>query len=514
MAKITINIESIFGGLSPTQNFGTKNTYHASIGIDPDLPVSDSDVRLSGYIRPSAMEKFSSSTVTGTPLWLVPNPKDTNVYHYDSAGKVYSIDTNLSVSVVSSGLSSASGNGAEYYDNYIYFAKNTDIARYGALNGSPSITETYWTGTLGKTALTNTTYPTIRGISIPNHHMHRHTDNKLYICDVTSGNKGVLHYIKTSKTTVEGDTNDGSSHTALDFGYGYYPVIIESLDTQLAVALIEGTSTSVKQQRAAVSFWNTTSATFQKLIQVEFPDPLITAMKNVNGTLYVWSGYATGGCRLSRFIGGYSFEEVWYSEDTYPPLQSAVDAEMNRIVWGSATTYPESSASVFSYGSRSAAVGNGVHNILKSTSSGSNQLVTSVKYIQTTAFGTREPIVGWKDDSSQGLDKKSTTYGVSVFRSDVFRIGKPFQIKRIFLPLGQAVAANMTATVKAYTDNGSSNTTIATINSTNYANSERNIVLYPSVNGYHDFFIEIRLSGTALLTFALPIRIELETKED
>jgi hypothetical protein len=514
--RIPFTIDSIFEGLSATQNFTQKGGFTGSIGIDPDMPINNTDTRISGYLRPTSTEKISSTTITNAPLWLVSNPKDTNIYVYDAGGKTYTLDTSLTVTALNSGtaLTTASGNGADYYDNYLYFTKNTDVCRYGPLNGSPSFNQTYWTSTLSKTALVDTTYPTIRGQEMPNHVMHRHTDNKIYFCDVTTANKGVLHYIKTSKTTVEGDTDDGSSHTALDFGYGYYPTTLETYETQLVVALMEGTATGVKQKPAALTFWDTTSTTFEKIIQIEFPDPIITALKNINGALYVWSGNANGGVRLSRFYGGYSYEELFYFEDGYPPLQGAVDGEMNRITWGGVTSYPEASVSVFARGSRSAKLGTGVHNILKTTSGGANGFVSCLKYIQTTSNALRQPIVGWKDDSGQGLDKSSTTYGTSVWRSEVFRVGRPFQIRKLRIPLAQAVGADMTATVKIYSDNGSTSETIATINNTNYPNSERLIAIYPQAKGQQDFFIEIRWTGSALMTVALPITGIIETVED
>lgn len=516
MSKFTAKIESVLNGISPLQYFGQDGSYHAGIAIDPDLPISDSEVRLSGFIRPTAMEKFSASVLNAPLMFFTTNPKDALCYAYDNSGYVYSINSSYTMTALNSGsaLTSASGNGSEYNDNYAYFAKNTDICRYGPLNGSPSFNESYWTSTLSKTALSNTTYPSINGVMMPNHVMHRHTDSKMYICDVLASNKGALHYVSTTKASVEGDTDNGSSYNALDFDYGYYPVSVETYGTDLAVALIEGIQTGIKQKPAAVSFWDTTAASFSKLIQVEFPDPIISAMKNVNGVLYVWSGNVNGGVRLSRFLGGYSFEEVWFSEDGYPPLQGAVDAELNRVIWGTPITYPETATCVFAMGSRSFKVGQGIHNILKTTADGSSNGVTALKYFKTTANNLRQPIVAWKVTGSQGVDKTSTTYGVSVYRSEVFRLGKPYQIGKIRIPLAQAVATNQTAEIRVYKDNGSSSDLVATINSTNYPNSERNVVIYPSVNGYHDFFLEIRTSGTALLTAALPITIEGETKED
>lgn len=521
-------------GISPLQYFSPISrvgkpvpSYHAGIGIDPDMPVTDSDIRLSGFIRPTAMEKFSGSTITAAPMWLATNPKDSNTYCYDASGKIYAIDGALNVTALNSGtaLANGAGNGAEYYDNGILFATGTDITRYGNLDGTPSFNQTYWTGTLGKSPLSNTTYPSVNGVRIPNHPIFRHPsfgkNGVAYIGDVASNstvntNRGAIHQIWTDKTSAEGDTDVASTYNALQLDYGHYPTAIEAYQDTLAVAAIEGVSTTTKQKNAVLYFWDATSLTPNKLIQVEFPDPLITAMKNVNGTLTVWSGNANGGYRVSQFSSGYSFDEVFFSEDGFPPLQSAVDAEMNRIIWGTKISYPESAVCVYAIGSRSALVGGGAHNILKSTSAGANGAVTCVKYIQDTPLNIRQPVVGWKDDSGQGLDKSSTTYGVSVFRSEVWRIGQPFQVKNMRLLLGQAVAANMAATVKVFVDNGTNSYTVATINNTTYPNGERNIKIYP-VNfpqGMSDFFIEIRTTGTSLMTFKLPITITVETLQD
>lgn len=513
MAKEVIQIGSILGGISPSLYFADPSQYSSSIGIDPDFPVTDTDIRTSALIRPTAMAKFSGSTVTGVPLWIVPNPKDAITYVHASDGKVHTVTSGLAMGADLTSPTSSSGNGSAYYDNYIYFRKNTDVARYGPLNGSPSMTQDYWVTTLGKTALTNTTYPALRGVTMPNGKMHRHTDNKLYFIDVVD-NKGVLHYIKTTKTTVEGDTDDGSAYNALDFPYGYYPTDIETYGTDLAVALIEGTNTTIKQKRAKVSFWDTTSSSFNKITDVEFPDPIITALKNVNGILYVFSGNASGGYRVSRFMGGYTFQEVYYSEEGVPPLPGAVDHEMNRIIYGNYTSYPESSASVFAIGSKNAELGGGVHNVLKSTSSGSNGLVTAVKYLEQANNSRLRPIIGWTDGSGKGLDSISTTYGTNVWRSQVFRVGVPFIVKEVYIPLAQAVAANMTLIPKIFVDEESSSTALKTINNTNFADSERNVAFKQDVYGKHNFFLELRWTGTALLTVSLPITIILETLVD
>lgn len=508
-----ITIDSIFGGFAPIKYFPQKGQFTASIGIDPDMPIDDTVTGVSGMLRPTAMAKFSGTEVTGVPLWIIANPKTSNIYVYANDGKVHTVDSTFAMgTALNSGnaLTTASGNGAEYYDNYAYFTTNTNVTRYGPLNGSPSLDQVYWGTTLSKTALVNTTYPSINSIVMPNHVMFRHTDNKLYFCDVV-GNQGVLHYISTTKTTVEGDTNNGSSYNALDFPYGYWPTCISNSGTDLVVGLIEGSSTTTRQKPAKISIWDTTSASYTSISDIELADPIISAIKNVNGRVYIFSGGAGRGCRVSVLSSAYSVQEVAYLDDTYPPFQGAVDHILNRIAWGGATSYPETSASVFAYGSKIERAGKSVQNILKASSSGTAPLVTAVKYAQNQAMSKVQPIVGWTDGSAKGLDKLSTTYGVSVWRSEVFRVGRNFEIRQLIIQLGASLATNMTIVPKIYVDDESTSYTYKTINSTNF--SGRTIEDFTVARGKNDFILELRWSGSVLCPVKLPISILLDVYE-
>ena len=154
-----ILIETIFGGFGETEFFGQKGQFLASIGLDPDMPKDDNSLKISGYLRPTAMEKFSGIEITGNPMWIITNPKTNNIYVYATDGKIHLVSSALAMGTSPGTLTTASGNGGAYYDNYIYFRKNTDVARYGPLNGTPTLTQDYWVTTLSKTALANTTYP-------------------------------------------------------------------------------------------------------------------------------------------------------------------------------------------------------------------------------------------------------------------------------------------------------------------------------------------------------------------
>lgn len=529
-----IRIESILGGQSPTTNFAGANQFRNSIGIDPAQPISDSDTIYStiasGLIRPVASEKFSGTTITSAPLWMKTNPKNSYVYVLDANGSAYTIDSTIStVTAISDAgeLSAGLGNGMEYCDNYMYFAKNTTIARLGPLNGTTTLNGNYWSGTLSKTALSNTTYPTTfkNNIQLPNHPMCRHSDGNLYFGDVV-GNQGYIHYIATKKTTVEGDTDNASTYLKLEFGYGLWPTAIESYNQNLAIALYEGSNTGLRQKQAKIAFWDTTSTDANQITWVEFPDSMITAMKNVNGVLYVVSGnYKTRGFRVTRFVGGYSFEEVYYSETGEPCLPGAIDAVLNRVVFGSHTTVPDTMPCVYGIGLQKQVLGNGIFNVMGATGTTSAS-VTAVTFAESTSLNFYTPIVGWSECSdgstgvAHGLDKQGTTYNIAYnyFWGSTIRMGQPFKITEVHIPLAQAVGANMAVTPKIHIDDGATSFTMTEINSTNDSGAlhivRRSGSSGETIVGRNNFWLELKFTGSALCVVGLPIIIKGEVYDD
>lgn len=518
MPKQTIKIETILAGQSAFENFASKGQFTESLAIDPDLPATSTATKASGYLVPVPTTKTSASTITDVPNWIVHNPKLAYSFVYGNAGKIY---TMTSAGVVSpSGLtaSTATGNGSAYYDNYIYFAKDADIARFGPLNGTRVLTQNYWTSTLSLAALTDTTYPkAIRpNIEYPNHPMHYHkADNTLYIGDV-SGGEGIIHRIRTKKTTVEGDTDDGSGYNVLDLNlYGYYPTDIESNGNDIAIAAFQGNATGTSTgSKAMVFMWNGTASTWSRAIPL--PDEICSALLDVNGALYAFSGnLGNEGVRVSRLVGGHTFEEVAYIQDSCPPLAGSVTHDMNRIYFGGYADKDDYGC-VWALGSKIKGFNYSLFNVMRvSTSPGTGVAVSSLALSENQGFSSVKPVIGWSDGSDYGIDLPNTTYGTSYWRSQVYRVGKPFKITKIRIPLSQAVGANMTLIPTVYVDDKSSSTAYTTINNTNYSNSERHIIYkQPETYGKHDLMLELAWSGSSLLTVGLPIEIELETLEE
>lgn len=516
--------------------FGGKDQFRASLGIDPAQPIDDADTVYStvasGLLRPTPSTKISGTTLTSAPLWMKSNPKDAFGYVYDANGSAYSINTSSAVTALSDAgsLTGGLGNGMEYYDNYMYFATGTDITRYGPLNGTAGFVANYWTasGGVNTTALTNTVYPTSfkNGIRYPNHPMCRHSDGKLYIGDVV-GNLGAIHVLATTKTSVEGDTVGASVYNKLNFGYGLWPFAIESYGIYLAVALNEVSITNKRDARAKLALWDTTSSSFNQIIWVEYPDPMITALKNVNGVLYVVSGNLNArGFRIMKYLGGYSFEEVFYSETGEPTFPGAVEALGKQFMAGSYTTVPESDGCVYSVGLQKSNMGQGIFNIMRSTGGNASTSVTSMMLFSNGSatpleFGFYSPTIGWTNGASNGIDQQQTAYNTapSVWWSQVYKIGQPFKITRIRIPLTQVLAANMSIVPTIYYDDGIATDTLTTIDNTNFP-GKRVINLRVNNNanqvgkGQNNFWIGLKWTGSTLCNVALPIEIDFVTQNE
>ena len=149
--KLTIRIENVLGGQNSLKYFGKEGQFSHSLAIDPDLAVNNVEGKGSGFLVPVPTVALGGATMDDQPLWMNTTPKDDDVYVYDRSGKVYTVT--LATQVVSdlnnwAALSSSTGNGSAYYDNFQYFAKNSDICRYGRLDGARTYAQTYWTSDL------------------------------------------------------------------------------------------------------------------------------------------------------------------------------------------------------------------------------------------------------------------------------------------------------------------------------------------------------------------------------
>lgn len=228
------------------------------------------------------------------------------------------------------------------------------------------ITNGVWTGALcgTQTALTDTKYPTyLQSTLYLNHFGFAHTDGAAYVLDFKQG-LGMIHKIQTTRTTNEGDTNDGSAYQSvgsLSLPRNYVPFAACSFGTDIAIVSSKGVDSTTNQGGAILSLWNSADELFYR--HVPLPDPIATWCGYINGNLYILSGSLSGGARLSRYVGGDAIETLKIAEDSKPPMQYAVSHLGNRVVWGTSTTTPYVSSGLLAFGSKSDLFPKGLHHI-------------------------------------------------------------------------------------------------------------------------------------------------------
>jgi hypothetical protein len=84
--------------------------------------------------------KKSATTITGLPHWIEDgSPWSTDKYVYDSAGKLYKVNSSDVVSDLRT-VSGGAGEGLKVYHNALYYGLGTNLGRYAPLNGTPSFT--------------------------------------------------------------------------------------------------------------------------------------------------------------------------------------------------------------------------------------------------------------------------------------------------------------------------------------------------------------------------------------
>jgi hypothetical protein len=125
---------------------------------------------------------------------------------------------------------------------------------------------------------------------------------------------------------------------------------------------------------------------------------------------------------------------------------------------------------------------------------------------------------GGSGGTTYQLFKKGTTYTFALWRSSKFKIGRPFKINQIKLPLSAALATNMAIIPVVHFDDENTNTIGNTINATNYPNSDKIIFLTPDnfsqgLSGKKNFFLELQYTGSALLGAVFPISFEIEIED-
>lgn len=519
-------INSVDGGIGPSYHLMNDNQYVAGIGIDPESALNQSiNDMASMIIYPTAYSKFSGGKISSAQMWILNNNKDTNLYTYGNELTKYDSSFNETVSSVSAG----NGSGATYYNNYIFFATSADIGRYGPLDGTATLglSSSFWTSAApgaAQSTLRNVSYPSVHNMTYPNHPMHVHVDGKLYFGDSAvaisgiSAAQGIINSWKTqSNGTTEGASTASTAYATLKLPLGYFPMSICSYGNDLAVVASQLSNytagVNFKSGNSALFLWDTFSNSFYR--QIDIPDPLATAVVNMNGQLRIFSGMIDSYVRITSYAGGNSLIPVDLVNSGSPPPAGAVDSMGNMLAWGGYGNWPSTFAGVMTKGYRSPNFDPTARNVIgRYTGTGTSPIVTAINFIDKSQYGFKNPFMAWLDGNGQGIDRKSGSTFNTVFRTKVYNIGQEFEITRIVIPFVNTVRTGTNIVVTLYTDNENIGTVLATINNTNYPGAQYVTLKPTAAKGNTNFLLEFADTSTSLNPITFPITINGRTLKD
>lgn len=533
MSRRIVRITGITGGKADAKMYPRAAQFTASAGFDPDQGLTSADDDPSGVAVPTAYSKFSSSSVDAPVIAWITTPKVANrVYAVTNTGKIFRY-TGSGGSETSIGqVAGSNAGGACYYNNYIYVfgtgASKNDVSRYGPLDGTPALTDAWWSG-LGLTALTNTTYPQINLVKIPNHWGFVHTDNSLYFADFADG-QGIVNRIHTTKDTYEGEIDDPnvpSAYDVVDLPLGFYPTAFASYGTSVAIASLQSVDDAfgVNQGNAAVFLWDPTNEnTFDQ--QIYLPDPICTALLSHNGKLDAFSGNILGGCRVSRYVGGTTFQELSFVDDSVPPFAGAVDAYGDRIMFGGYVRNPLHSACVWALNSRTRTRENDLQNVavFGNQTANNGQNCTAVRVVSQMSALRSQPelFVAQSSDTTKELYQRVTsgngTIG-SCWLTPVVTVGQKFRIERVRIPFGTAFSSGTSIEMQVVSDNGTATSSALTLSNFVQPGAYRVTFKQEEINviAQNDFLLKFNYSGvnaTVATPISFPIEVWLDVFED
>jgi hypothetical protein len=354
-------------------------------------------------------------------------------------------------------------------------------------------------------------YPASRAVDYPNHVLFPHNDGYLYVADYDGAN-GRIHALITDYDGANGS----GEYNVLTLPPSMMPMAICSFGTDLSIVASPTAPYAVGSipigQNAKMFLWDTVRGNkFYRAVDIG--EPLATAIVNRNGELFVTAGNIDVGFKLLRYVGGDSFEQVAYVNESSPPPAGAIDVRGNMVAFGGFATYPSADAGVWAYGYRDQRLGNALNHIARaSVTSGTLPIVSALRFLQRN----QTPVIGWRTDSAYGLDKYigSGTHR-SVFMSRVERIGRPFRITRLVVPMADAVAAGTNIELDFIVDDenvtyGAGDGGLLDITAANHLGLYLIDLKELSIEGKNNFYLKMQFAGTAEDVVQMPITYELE----
>ena len=242
-------VDRFSGGLSDGSKIGISGAFRNGRSLDYR---SDPDVLQTNY----APTKISGTVDVSRVNWIIPVNSD--VYFYDFTGNLYSRTGGTGTFTNLGSISSSQGQGAEFFNDYVYLGGSAKAARYGPISGSPTLTDPY------------ATFASVQA------------ETYLPMCTF-------INYLCVGNGRYLG-TFDGTTWTynQLTLPLGYHIRCLVAITGKfLAIGTYQG-STLNSTGNAKIFLWDGTSTTYNDIIEVN--EGGINAMLFHQNNLYIWAG--------------------------------------------------------------------------------------------------------------------------------------------------------------------------------------------------------------------------------
>lgn len=464
-------LNRFYGGISTGSKRGVDGSFAFGQGLDFR---TDPDLLQAQYV----MSKDSSTNVTGLIKWFAQN--NTTIYAYADDGKIHS---NASSWTSLRTVSNSSGQGLAVFNDYLYYAQNSQLGRYGALSGAPAFTDNYQT---------------------------LDTDTLWHPCKVFLNKLCVGHARKIATLDSSGTWTDA----AITLPIGWKIKSLEVKGDLLHIGAWQGTAIT-DFEIGAIFTWDGTSTTWNSVEVIN--ESGVNALFNQNDTLYISAGtrgniyqYAGGKFYKVKRIPNVGSGKV---AEIYPGAMTGFNGIFHIGMAGSttSTTLPQG---VYTWGQvekNYPVVLNFDYPISTGTTTGTSLSIGAVYGASPTKL-----YVGWKDGSSYGIDliSTSTLQTTTVYESLIFDGNKPY-IPKFFKEvriLHKPFVASESITVKYKVDRATSYTTITDVaNAFEDTSYERHI--FNNSTGFirgKELQVRLELTGGAQLIEAAVIYEEEE----
>lgn len=136
MAQKNLTINSFVGGIATDKRVGIPNSFGFAQNLNIYADAS------SVTLNPRTV-KVSGAVVTDLVLWGIDgSPYDTNRYFYGEEGNLYRETSGGTWSLLRT-VAGSNGQGLDVFANYLYYAGDTTLGRYGLLSGTPTFNDNF-----------------------------------------------------------------------------------------------------------------------------------------------------------------------------------------------------------------------------------------------------------------------------------------------------------------------------------------------------------------------------------